>query len=46
MMGRYCYRLYKNILIIIYWLTKEYYYVLIEGVAISNVTNAFLYEVY
>jgi len=37
---------YKNILIIIYRLIKERHYVPTKGVAVSNVTNAFLREVY
>ena len=32
--------------LIIYRLIKERYYVLTKGVAVSDVTNAFFYEVY
>ena len=39
-------RTYKNILMIICQLTKERHYVPTEGVAVSNVTDAFLREVY
>jgi len=39
-------RTYKNILMIIYRLIKERHYALTEGVAVSDVTDAFLYEVY
>ena len=38
--------IYKNIFIIIYQLIKERYYILTKGVAVSNITNTFLYKVY
>ena len=39
-------RTYKNILMIICRLIKERHYVLTEGVAVSNIADAFLREVY
>ena len=37
---------YKNILIIIYQLIKEHYYVPTKGIAVNNIADVFLYKVY